>query len=80
MVYGRGVGVGPMPGYLHTGVGDSPPVLSRRAPGTFVRDAIAGLGWLVRRTVEVARGQRRISRESLGLLPAREETYPRDSA
>jgi uncharacterized membrane protein len=71
MVYGRGVGVVSMPRYLRTGVGHSPPVLSRRAPSTFVRDAIAGLRWLFRRTSEAARGQHSISREALG-LPARE--------
>jgi uncharacterized membrane protein len=71
MVYGRGVGVGSMPGYLDAGVGDSPPVLSKRAPSTFLRDAVAGLRWLFQRTTQAARGLRPVSRESFG-LPARE--------
>jgi uncharacterized membrane protein len=71
MVYGRGVGVGSMPRYLNTGVGDSPPVFSKRAPSTFLRDAIAGLRWLFARTRRAARERRPISREALG-LPARE--------
>jgi len=72
MVYGRGVGISSMPGYLHSGVGDSPPVLSRRAPTTFLRDSIAGLRWLFRRTKEVVKGQRSIGREALGLPPRRQ--------
>jgi uncharacterized membrane protein len=71
MVYGRGVGVRSMPRYLDTGVGHSPPVLSRRAPTTFLRDALVGLRWLFRRTREAIRGEHPISRQALG-LPARE--------
>jgi uncharacterized membrane protein len=71
MVYGRGVGVGSMPRYLDAGVGESPPVLSRRAPSTFLRDAVAGLVWLYRRTRQAAQERRSISREAFG-LPARE--------
>jgi uncharacterized membrane protein len=71
MVYERGVGVSSMPRYLEAGVGNSPPVLSKRAPSTFLRDVVAGLGWLFRRTRQAARGVRPVSRESFG-LPVRE--------
>jgi uncharacterized membrane protein len=50
MVYGQGVGVRAVPEFAPNGIRRSPPVLSRSAPGTFVRDAVAGLSWLVRRT------------------------------
>jgi uncharacterized membrane protein len=48
MVYGRGVGVQVMPKLALNGVRRSPRVLSRSAPVTFVRDALAGVDWLVR--------------------------------
>jgi uncharacterized membrane protein len=71
MVYGRGVGVSSMPHYLDTGVGNSPPVLSRRAPSTFLRDVVAGLRWLFQRTAQAARGAPPVSRGAFG-LPVRE--------
>lgn len=71
MVYGRGVGVNAMPRYLRSGVGNSPPLLSRQAPRTFLRDALAGFAWLFRRAVETARGRHRVPRAAFG-LPARE--------
>ena len=53
MVYGEGVGVRAVPEFAPSGIRRSPPVLSRSAPATFLRDAVAGLSWLVRRTAVV---------------------------
>jgi uncharacterized membrane protein len=44
LVYTHGVGVRP------NGVRESPCLLSRAAPGTFARDAVGGLRWLIART------------------------------
>jgi uncharacterized membrane protein len=66
MVYGRGVGVRPMPGYTGSGVQSSPPVLSRAAPGAFVRDAWRGLRWLLSRTVEAVAGRKPIDPGAFG--------------
>jgi uncharacterized membrane protein len=70
MVYGHGVGVTAMPRYTHAGVEDSPPLLSRQAPRTFLRDAIAGLRWLFRRGSQAARGRQPVPRESFGFARA----------
>jgi uncharacterized membrane protein len=70
LVYGRGVGVGAMPNYTMGGVKSSPPLLSARAPGAFVRDALAGLRWLFTRAGQAARREAPIARESFGLTPA----------
>jgi uncharacterized membrane protein len=67
MVYGRGVGVRAMPRYTRAGVSDSPKVLSRAALPKLLRDAGAGLAWLVRRTARTLRGRARVSRETFGL-------------
>jgi uncharacterized membrane protein len=67
MVYGHGVGVTAMPGYTLSGVEDSPPLLSRRAPGVFLRDALAGLRWLFRRGSQAALGRQPVTREAFGL-------------
>jgi uncharacterized membrane protein len=72
MVYGRGVGVNAMPRYLRSGVGNSPRVLSREAPRTFLRDALAGVAWLFRRGAQVARGRRPVARAAFGLPTATE--------
>jgi uncharacterized membrane protein len=67
MVYGHGVGVKAMPGYTGSGVEDSPPLLSARTPGKFLRDAIAGLVWLFRRGRQAALGREPVPRQSFGL-------------
>jgi uncharacterized membrane protein len=67
MVYGHGVGIRAMPSYTLSGAKNSPPLLSRRAPGTFLRDAIAGLRWLFGRAGEAARKRPPLARESFGL-------------
>lgn len=67
MVYERGVGVGTMPWIAPTGVRSSPSVLSAAAPGTFLRDAVKGLAWLVRRTVRAFSGRQPVSRGAYGI-------------
>jgi uncharacterized membrane protein len=58
MVYAHGVGVSAMPRVAPTGVRQSPPVLSREAAITFLRDTVRGLVWLFRRTAQLF-GRRR---------------------
>jgi uncharacterized membrane protein len=67
MVYTHGVGVRNMPWIAPTGVRNSPSVLSPTAPGTFLRDAIKGLVWLVRRTARLFAGRQRINRGAFGI-------------
>jgi uncharacterized membrane protein len=66
MVYGHGIGIRAMPGYTRAGVEDSPALFSRRAPGRFLRDAVAGLRWLFRRGSQAALGRQPVPRESFG--------------
>ena len=61
LVYSRGVGVRP------DGVGASPYLLSRAAPGAFMRDAIRGLGWLVTRTARAILGREPVDRGAFGV-------------
>ena len=51
MVYAHGVGVRTMPWIAPTGVRQQPIGAVAAAPGTFLRDAVKGFAWLVRRTV-----------------------------
>jgi uncharacterized membrane protein len=67
MVYARGVGVRTMPWIAPTGVRRSPSVLSTAAPGVFLRDAVKGLAWLVRRTVRALAGRQPVSRGAYGI-------------
>ena len=67
MVYAHGVGVRNMPWIAPTGVRRSPSVLSASAPGTFLRDAVRGLAWLVRRTARVFAGRQRVNRGAYGI-------------
>jgi uncharacterized membrane protein len=67
MVYTHGVGIKAMPKFAPEGVRRSPPVLSREAPRTFVRDAISGLGWLIARSARVLRGRADLRRRAFGL-------------
>jgi uncharacterized membrane protein len=48
MVYAHGIGV-KEPHKIDADPRRSPPLLSRHAPGAFIRDAGRGLGWLLRR-------------------------------
>jgi uncharacterized membrane protein len=57
LVYGHGVGVKAMPGAAEDA---SPPLFSAQAPGRLVKDAIGGLGWLLQRAVDLARGRDRL--------------------
>jgi uncharacterized membrane protein len=77
MVYGRGVGVKAMPDYTRGGVEQSPPLLSARAPLTFVRDAIAGLKWLFTRGRDAIAGREPLSR---GAFIGGEVEHPRAEA
>jgi uncharacterized membrane protein len=67
LVYERGVGITRMPRYTGGGVRDSPPLLSRRAPLTFLRDAIRGFGWLLGRGRQVVGGREPLTRAAFGL-------------
>jgi hypothetical protein len=67
MVYAHGVGVRNMPWIAPTGVRRSPSVLSASAPGTFLRDAVKGFTWLVRRTLRVLAGRQPVSRGAFGI-------------
>lgn len=67
MVYGNGVGVRAMPRIAPRGVRNSPPVLSREAPGTFLRDAALGVSWLVRRAAQAFSGRRPVDRRAFGV-------------
>jgi uncharacterized membrane protein len=67
MVYAHGVGVRTMPWIAPTGIRRSPPVLSASAPGTFLRDAVKGFAWLVRRTVRAFSGRQPVSRGAYGI-------------
>src|SRR5262245_16579200 len=67
MVYARGIGVRMMPWISPTGVRRSPPLLSAAAPGAFLRDAVRGLAWLVRRTFRVLSGRHPLSRGAYGI-------------
>jgi uncharacterized membrane protein len=65
MVYERGVGVAPMPDGSRQGVGRSPALLSRQAPGTLLRDVVGGLRWLLGRAGQLRR--RPVPRGAFGL-------------
>lgn len=67
MVYGRGVGVRAMFAAAPSGVRRSPPLLSRSAPGTFFRDALAGFSWLVRRAGRSVTGTQPVQRGAFGM-------------
>ena len=65
LVYARGVGVRRMSAAQGEGVLDDVEVLSRRAPGKFLRDVAGGLGWALRETRKYLSGQDRISPRAL---------------
>jgi uncharacterized membrane protein len=67
MVYAHGVGVGTMPWIAPTGVRRSPPLLSASAPAAFLRDAVKGFAWLIRRTVRAFTGRQPVSRGAFGI-------------
>jgi hypothetical protein len=56
-----------MPWIAPTGVRQSPSVLSRSAPAAFLRDAIKGFAWLVRRTARAFSGRQPVSRGAYGI-------------
>lgn len=66
MVYHHGVGVRAMPKFAPEGVRHSPPVLSREAPRTFVRDAIRGFAWLFGHTADILRRRADLNRRAFG--------------
>ena len=67
MVYAHGVGVRTMPWIAPTGVRRSPHVLSASAPTAFLRDAVKGFAWLVRRTARAFSGRQPVSRGAYGI-------------
>jgi len=68
LVYSNGVGVEP------TGVGDSPSVLSRKAPVALARDAFRGLRWLLGSAERSLAGARPIDRAAFGVTRGRVTT------
>jgi uncharacterized membrane protein len=77
IVYSRGIGVKAMPSYTRAGIEQSPPLLSTRAPLTFLRDAIKGLAWLFRRGRHAVDGQRPLSSAAFGLRDPERPTTDR---
>lgn len=70
MVYHHGLGVKTLAPSLGAGVKpDVPALLSRRAPGRLLRDALAGLTWLFKRGLRAARGIEPVERTALGFQP-----------
>jgi uncharacterized membrane protein len=67
MVYAHGVGVRTMPWIAPTGVRRSPAVASASAPAAFLRDAVVGFAWLVRRTLRAFSGRQPVSRGAYGI-------------
>lgn len=68
LVYGSGLGVKAMSERSRAGASkDVPEVLSPAAPGRFVRDAVKGLGWLLRRTFQLLNGEQPFDRRALSL-------------
>ena len=67
MVYAHGVGVRTMPWIAPTGVRRSPSVTSAAAPAAFLRDAVVGFAWLVRRTLRAFSGRQPVSRGAYGI-------------
>ena len=67
MVYAHGIGVRPMPRVAPAGVRKSPRVLSREAPATFLRDAVLGFAWLVRRTAQAVARRPAVDRRAFGI-------------
>jgi uncharacterized membrane protein len=67
MVYSHGIGVRAVPRVAPTGVRESPPLLSRQAPVTFLRDAGRGLAWLLRRTAQALAGRPAVDRRAFGV-------------
>jgi hypothetical protein len=56
-------------------VRESPPVLSPEAPRTFLRDAIRGLTWLLRRTANLLQGRQPVHPGAFGVGQAATPAY-----
>ena len=68
LVYGSGVGVKSMSERAQAGVKPGvPDVLSAQAPGRFLRDALQGFTWLVRRAAALISGEQPFERKALTL-------------
>ena len=80
VVYSHGVGVRAMPGMAPTGVRRSPRLLSREAPATFLRDAVGGFVWLVRRTAQALAGRRRVDRRAFAIGASSERDASAEAA
>lgn len=65
IVYGHGAGVRAMSPIAPAGVKKSVPVLSARAPGMLLKDAIRGLAWLFRRTARAVRAPETVETHAL---------------
>jgi uncharacterized membrane protein len=62
LVYTHGAGVKALGGRA----AESPPLFSRAGPGRLGRDAVRGLGWLLRRAYRAFSGQEKVDRTALG--------------
>jgi uncharacterized membrane protein len=58
LVYEKGVGVNPMPAGAPQGTLEGTPLLSREAPAALVRDAAAGVRWLLGRALQLLSRER----------------------
>jgi uncharacterized membrane protein len=65
IVYGHGAGVRAMSPIAPAGVKQSAPVLSAEAPRMLLRDAIRGLGWLLRRTARAVKAPETVEVQAL---------------
>jgi uncharacterized membrane protein len=75
MVYDHGVGITAMPAGAPQGVGTNvPPLLSREAPGTLLRDAVRGFSWLLGRAQRLLSGAQPLTPGAEGIRD--EESMP----
>jgi uncharacterized membrane protein len=78
MVYGHGVGVKQYDDASADPM-RSPPLLSRHAPGALARDAVEGLGWLLRRGAATMTGKDAVQLQALsptGEMPSESRPPP----
>ncbi len=67
LVYELGVGINAMPASQPEGTLKGPPLFSREAPGALVRDAAAGVRWLIARARRLVAGSQPLARGAEGV-------------
>ena len=81
LVYELGVGVNSMPATESEGTLKGPALFSRHAPGALVRDAAAGVRWLLGRVRRLATGEQPLARGAEGVRePAPELSLVTDAS